>query len=192
MVQILKELLQSDAGSFGFVFAFICLMIWVIWKVSHFNTKFGAVGKIEDSIGKLNENISYIKGSIRQIQESNNPLAQRQSPVSLTEKGQAFYEELEIEKMIINHWEVLKKAVEKQLPDDCNPYDIQEVTFSIARSFSKYLTDEELSKIKKHAFNSGLNLDQYYPLLGVPLRDKVLKDKGYKPEDVDKHQPDEK
>ncbi|MUV03182.1 hypothetical protein GN157_05615 [Flavobacterium rakeshii] len=189
MIDLIKDALGSPAGSFAFVFALLILAFVLVWKLSHFTTKFSSVEKLEGNIDTIKQDIHSIKAFIQIFRESNNPLAQRQSPVSLTETGKKVAEELNVNTMIVNHWEDFNRSVTKQLKDDCNPYDIQVASFKIGDKYQEYLNEEEINKIKNHAFLAGYNLDVYNLLFGILIRNKILQDRGYKSTDVDKFDP---
>lgn len=159
MFEILGKILESDAGSFGFVFAFLSLAFAIVWKVSHFSTKFESVHKLESNIDAIKEDIHGIKAFMQVFRETNNPLAQRQSPVSMSEDGKNVSRELGLEAIVANHWNDFKSSVIANLESDCNPYDIQVESFKVGDKYKKFITEEELDKIKLHAFNSGYNLD---------------------------------
>lgn len=189
MFEFIESVFRSPAGSFGFVFGVLCLCFLVVWKISHFMTKFSSIEKLESSIDTIKEDMQYIKGFIQLFKETNNPLAKRQSPVSLTEAGVSVSKELDIEQMVIKRWDKIKSDVFKQLKNDCKPYDIQVESFKIGDKYQKYITDYELDLIKDHAFRAGFNLDVYNLLFGIIIRDKILTDKGHKSSDVDLYDP---
>jgi Na+-transporting methylmalonyl-CoA/oxaloacetate decarboxylase gamma subunit len=189
MFEILGKILESDAGSFGFVFAFLSLAFAIIWKVSHFSTKFESVQKLKSNIDIIKEDIHGIRAFMQVYRETNNPLAQRQSPVSMTEDGKNISKELGIEAMVANHWNEFKSSVLTNLKLDCNPYDIQVESFKVGDKYQQFITKEELDKIKLHAFNTGYNIATYNLLFGIIIRDKILTDKGHDTADVDLYDP---
>jgi Na+-transporting methylmalonyl-CoA/oxaloacetate decarboxylase gamma subunit len=189
MLDLLQDALKSPAGSFAFVFAMLAICFFAVWKISHFTTKFGTVEKLETSIGHIKEDMHYVKASIKIITDSTNPLAQRHSPVSLTKKGLEVSDELKIDDLIINHWEDIFSKLNKVLSNECNPYDIQVESFKIGETYQEFLNLDELKKVKTHAFKSGFTLEVYNLLFGIIIRDKYLKVKGFKLEDVDLFDP---
>lgn len=189
MLELLQDAFKSPAGSFAFVFAIMAISFFAVWKISHFTTKFSSVEKLETHIGHIKEDMHYVKASIKIITDSNNPLAQRQSPVSMTKKGEEVADELKISDLIINHWENIHSDLNKVLSKECNPYDIQVESFKIGEKYQELLTAEELKTVKNHAFKSGFNLEVYNLLFGIVIRDKYLSVKGFTTKDVDLYDP---
>lgn len=192
MLEIFEQALKSPAGSFAFVLALLSISFIAIWKVSHFSTKFKSVEKLEGNIDSIKEDMHYVKAFIQIVKQTENPFAQRQSPVSMTESGKKVFEELEINKLVINHWDEINAEVSKILEKDCNPYDIQVASFKVGDRYQKILTEKELSKVKEHAFSIGYPLDIYNLLFGITIRDKILDGKGFKSKDVDDFDPKSK
>lgn len=189
MLDLLQDALRSPAGSFAFVFAILAICYFAVWKISHFSTKFSSVEKLEASIGVIKEDMHYVKASIKIITDSTNPLAQRHSPVSLTEKGKQVSKEIKIDDLITNHWEDIFSKLNKTLTKECNPYDIQVESFKIGETYQELLNNEELKTVKNHAYKAGFNLEVYNLLFGIIIRNKYLSTKGFKSEDVDLFDP---
>ena len=189
MLDLFQSLLHSPGGSFAFIASLMAIAFLAVWKVSHFSTKFSSVTKLEESIDSIKTDMHYVKGFIQLYRETNNPLAQRQSPVSLTQIGKDVSSELKLEKMVMNHWDAFCSAVTSCLKKNCNPYDIQVESFKVGDSYQKFISQEELLAIKTHAFSAGYNLDIYNLLFGIIIREKILKDKGFREADIDLHDP---
>ena len=185
MIELLQDAIKSPAGSFSFVFAIMAISFFSVWQISHFTTKFGIVARLEKYIENIKEDMHYVKASIQVLKEANNPLAQRQSPVSITPKGAEVMEELMIKNLIQNHWEKILSNLNQFLSKECNPYDIQVESFKIGENYQEFLTSDELNSIKNHAFKFGFNLDVYNLLFGIVIRDKYLSIKGFTTKDVD-------
>ncbi len=94
MFELLQDAIKSPAGSFAFVFAIMSLSYLAVWQISHYTTKFGLVERLERSIDQIKEDMHYVKASIKLLKDEINSLAQRQSPISMTEKGKEVPEEL--------------------------------------------------------------------------------------------------
>lgn len=192
MLELIKDIFTSPAGSFGFVFGILVICGIAIWKISHFQTKFSAVEKLESDIGNMKEDMHYIKAKIKLITDSTNPLAQRKSPISLTTKGEEVANDLSISNLIANHWEEIFSSLNNTLTKDCNPYDIQVESFKIGEKFQEFLNSDELAGVKNHAFKSGYNLEVYNLLFGIVIRDKYLSVKGFTSTDIDQYDPENK
>lgn len=52
-----------------------------------------------------------------------------------------------------------------------------------------FFTEEEKNEIKQHAYKTGLNLLEFFPIIGIIARDKILKERGIDLEEVDSHKP---
>jgi hypothetical protein len=210
MIELFETALKSPAGSFAFVLSFLAVTYLVIWKVSHFTTKFNSVEKMENAIEsikgdihsikasiqynsdliKLNsDSIKLVSDSIKSITDLNNPFAQRQSPVSMTDKGKEVSDEIKLNEIIATHWEKINTQLNDILNSDCNPYDIQVESFKIGEQYQHFLSSEELKAVKNHAFKSGFNLEVYNLLFGIAIRDKYLSIKGIDKSDIDLYDP---
>lgn len=189
MLDLFQSLLHSPGGSFAFIASLMAIAFLAVWKVSHFSTKFSSVTKLEEAIDSIKTDMNYVKAFIQLYKEPNNPLAQRQSPGSLTQIGKDVSSELKLEKMVMNHWDAFCSAVTSCLKKNCNPYDVQVESFKVGDSYQKFISQEELSTIKTHAFSAGYNLDIYNLLFGIIIRDKILKNKGFRESDIDLHDP---
>ena len=72
MIELLRDILTTPAGSFSFVFALLCLAFWLVWwvtkKVTHINSEHSelnrCVVKIEGHIDEMRKDVSYLKGSV--------------------------------------------------------------------------------------------------------------------------------
>lgn len=92
LFDILKEILGSPAGSFGFVFFVLALIAWVIHKVTEFITvwrmKEKGLDKLEGKVDALAADVAYIKTQFTMLNtNSMGGLVQSHSPISLTEAG---------------------------------------------------------------------------------------------------------
>lgn len=124
--------------------------------------------------------------------------AQSKSPISLTERGLKFYNELNLNKIIDNHWDSwltqMIKLIENRKEEGkvVNAYDIQKISFDLFDDFPSMIDNDELDKIKSHAFENGIDLILYDSLFQVPVRDRLLKYLGLSVDDIDKHHPNSK
>jgi hypothetical protein len=107
----------------------------------------------------------------------------------MTQKGIEVASDLNLNDIIINHWDFISSLLNKVLNKDCNPYDIQIESFKIGEKYQEYVNDSELKIVKNHAFKSGYNLESYNLLFGIVIRDKYLSSKGLKSSDVDLYDP---
>jgi hypothetical protein len=197
MIELLKESLQSPAGSFGFIFALMLLAGWVIYyvtkKVTEINVSHKGLStsivKIEDNLDKIREDIYYLKGTIDIIKSGKNPYAKAKSPISLTELGIKVAEELDVSGMISRNWERIYKDLEDNIQDK-NAYDIQQYCMdTVAVKPDRFLDKTDIEKVKNKAFLDGNSIIYYAPVIGIPIRDKYFECKGINLADIDKHDP---
>lgn len=215
---IIIEILRSDAGSSTFVVLLFIGIAYLIWKTSHYNTKFSEIDKVDEKFDKIEnkfdnkftqmeekiekkfdraeskfdeikDSLSVIKAFIENQKDKTNPFAQRQSPVKLTPKGIEVEKEIQAEALIDKYWDYISREVNERLQNNCNPYDIQVASFEVGDMYQQFISNEELDKIKINAYNHGYNLDVYELLFGIIIRDRILKDRNIDPYEVDKHDP---
>jgi hypothetical protein len=207
MFDLLRDILKSDAGSFGFVAATLALIGYGIYYVTKFTTKIGVehgetekrATRIEEATDKLKDSVVSIKGDLAVIKTYLNmllhsrtgdePFTLSQSPVSLTQKGKAMAERLKIESRVAANWDRIYAFIEKNVKDK-NPYDIQQ--FCIERATVNLLgffTEEDVREIKQVAFEEGVSVELFGSLIGVVIRDAYFREKGINANEVDVHTP---
>ncbi len=210
MLEILREILTSPVGSVVQIVLLFVLVIGLVWKVSHFNTKFNDLDKIDtkfnsledkfekkfdrvdNKMDEIKQSLITIKGFFDTLQNTNNPLAQRQSPVSLTDKGKEVAEAINLKELVDNHWKYLSDKFDELLPKRNNPYDIQVASFTIGDLFIEFLTEEELNAVKTDAFKRGYDISLYEILFGIEIRDRILKKRGISVSEIDAYDPKKK
>lgn len=192
MWEVINNILSSPAGSFGFVFGIIVLFGFAFYKVTAVVHKFSTVEKMEDNIDKIKTDLAEIKGNISVFRQDRNSLVQTHSPVSLTPRGLEVEEELKVKRIVQNNWNLLYKQIQSRLNNDFNPYNIQEVCFSLGKSYSVIVSPDEFDYIKKYAYEEGLNLSDFDLVFGIVIRDKYFEAEEINVEEVDKHDPGNK
>ena len=114
------------------------------------------------------------------------PLVKAQSLISLTDLGREIAKDIDAEKIFERHQVKLVEKVKEKAP--INAYDIQQCSFSIVREeMIKLLSEDELVKIKKVAFDRGLLVEDIMPVFEIYLRDKILDDTGIPIPEVDNY-----
>jgi hypothetical protein len=211
ITDFLEKALSSPAGSFSFIFSIMVLAGWLIYFVTkkvtqirseheHLRSdseKSGSLldkrfGYVEIHIDEIRKDLSYLKGTIDVIRNDSTPLAQRHSPISLTEKGNEIAIELKAEEMVAKNWDNIKKDLDKNLSDK-NAYDIQEYCLETAAvELDKFLTVEDLQTMKTYAFKNGNSLAYYSVIFGLIIRDKYLKCKNIDSSEIDACDPKKK
>lgn len=134
------------------------------------------VTKIEGNIDEMRKDISYLKGSVDLL--SKNPLAQAHSPISLTELGLKVSDELGAPDIIARNWAKIQNDLDLNICNK-NAYDIQQYCMETAAiEPERFLSTDDLNKLKQFAFKQGNSLQYYAPVFGVIIRDKYFEIKG--------------
>jgi len=192
MLDILKSIFTSEAGSFGFIFAILALLFFIVFKSGSIFEKFKSVDKLNQNVDKIKDDLTEVKAFITVFRDQNNPFAQRQSPVSLTDLGQEVHDDLRIGQIVEDNWNTCLKKVLAKIDGSSNPYDIQTACFAIGKKYSDLISGSEFDEIKRYAFNKGYNLSDFDLIFGVAIRDKYFKANSINVNDVDKHDPNHK
>ncbi|MDR2801604.1 MAG: hypothetical protein LBB31_00110 [Prevotellaceae bacterium] len=195
MLELLRDVFKSDAGSFGFVFALVCLAIYVVHRVTKFTTKIETehgeftkrVDKIEGNTDKIREDLILIRASM--LSKVSLSEIQSQSPLSLTPAGSSLAKELDIDARIANNWSKIEAYVNANVQDG-NAYDIQQFCIEKATvDLSLFLSDNDIREIKLIAFNKGRSIESFGSVIGITIRDAYFKYKGIDIGEVDKNDP---
>jgi hypothetical protein len=193
MIDLVKDILLSPAGSFGSVAALFGLAFWLVhWitkKVTTINSSHdrltGAVEKIESRIEKMQDDIVHLKVNVDIIKESAHPLSQARSPIALTEEGIEFYNKLNAEEMIAKNWDKIAENIEANVSNK-NAYDIQKyISDTVLVSLETFIKESDVEKVKLFAYKEGRPLAYYAPVFWIPIRDRYLAQKGINISEVD-------
>jgi hypothetical protein len=197
MIDLLKDTLQSPAGSFGFVFSFLALAGWIIHyatkKVTQINSDHNVLTKNASEtsayIDEIRKDLSYLKGNIDIIIMNNNPLMKKKSPISLTDKGLEVSRKIKAEEIIEKNWKRIYENLEKNICDK-NAYDIQGYCLTTSSvNPEKFFDGNDIRRLKEFAFSQGNPLNIYMQMMGIIIRDKYLKIKGIDISDIDRYTP---
>jgi Na+-transporting methylmalonyl-CoA/oxaloacetate decarboxylase gamma subunit len=204
MLDFIREIFKSDAGSFGFVFAILMVVYYIIYYITKFTTKINTehdtfskrVNKMEENTDKIKENIIVIKGSVeliqRSLQNSNiivNPYAQQRSPLRLTEDGGEMVKSVGIDRMIDENWTNIRSYMKKNLSTD-NPYDIQQFLMEQTVAYpGKFINKDDLDRLKNIAYNKGYPLNVYLTVVALLIRDRYFSENNIDIEEIDKNDP---
>jgi len=200
MLELLREIFTSDAGSIGLIFALFMLIFLSIYKIATFSTKIvvehGAFGKRVDKIEKntddIKEEVMKVKAIITTKFSFPDPFLQAHSPVRLTQLGIDVAKELDIEKRISSNWENILALVDKNVTNK-NAYDIQQFCIEQATfNLSTLISEKDVEDIKLLAFKKGRPIESFGGVIGVIIRDAYFKHKNIDVSDVDKHDPDKR
>jgi hypothetical protein len=204
MLDFLREIFKSDAGSFGFVFAIIMVICYAIYYITRFATKINTehdhfskrVDKMEGNTDKIKEDIVVIKGTVeliqRSLQNSNmivNPYASQHSPIRITESGHEMVKRVGVDRMIDENWVNIRSYM-KQNMDAGNPYDIQQFLMGrIAAYPEKFISKDDIDKLKNLAYNEGYPLSTYLTVVAILIRDRYFSENNIDIDEVDKNDP---
>lgn len=189
------QILTSTGGAFATVFVVLISVIfcvhWVTKKVTEMNVRhqdrISKFDKVDDTIDEIRRDIVYIKGNIDLLKNSD--LAKSHSPLSLTEKGKEFAKDLNAEVLVNENWSRIHDDLEKNICDK-NAYDIQQYCIEIAAvEPSRFFCDDDLTKIKQFAFDTGKTLQYYSIIFALIIRDRYFAEKAINLEEVDKCDP---
>jgi hypothetical protein len=194
MMDILRDIIKSDAGSFGFIATILIAIFYAIYYITKFVTKIntehgtfsGRIDKIEKNTDQIREDIIFIRATMRVTSDS---FTKSQSPVSLTSKGEEMANELNIRERVALNWDRIFQCIEESVKDK-NAYDIQQ--FCIERSMINLLdffTEKDVREIKLIAFNEGRRVESFGGLIGVVIRDMYFDKKGIDIDEVDRNDP---
>mgnify|MGYP000785736362 CR=1 FL=1 len=209
MIDLIKDILTSPAGSFGFVFGILALSYWLVHFVTKKITVINAnhnhlteslkenkdeakikFDSFEGKIDEIRKDLAFLRGFMESVQKAvTDGYTQKHSPISLTEKGKKEVEERGLDKIVEKNWPIIFQTIEKETVSK-NPYDIQTYCMETAYiSPEKFFTPDEVSYIKELAFKNGLALMTYTNMLAVLIRDRYFLVKGMNVDDVDKYAP---
>jgi hypothetical protein len=197
MLDLLRDILSSDAGSFGFVFGLFCIICYAIYYITKFATKINTehdvfsrrIDKIENNTDKIKEDIIIIRAGMRTMRTDADSYTQSKSPVSLTQKGIEMAGKLKINERVKLNWDSILRHIEHNVKDK-NAYDIQQ--FCIERAtinLLEFFTEEDVREIKIVAFQEGRSVESFGGLIGVIIRDVYFSQKGIDINEVDKNDP---
>lgn len=112
------------------------------------------------------------------------------SPLAITEQGYEMVEKLGIQDMFKANWSRINSLIQSENLQ--NPYDIQQFCIQQAVVFpEKFLSDEELNKIKLDAYSTGNPLQSYMKVIAVMARDRFFEENDIDVAEVDKHDTSE-
>lgn len=154
-------------------------------KIGEYQNK---IDSIETTIGKdehggLRKTVGDVHAKVIACEtrlEERGPLTQRQSPVSLTERGLKFLEDSGGKVYVDDHFDRLLDAVDAMNPQTA--YDVQEDARKI---IDQLADDESINPIKEFLFKDGSTLREAFEVMSVYLRNKILTHKDWNVDDID-------
>lgn len=193
MEAIFLKLVEQLNSSVFVLLACLLIIVWIVYKAGNISANFGEIKnknkKFDDDIDTIKTDVASIRATTQLLYQSYLSTVKSQSPLSLTEKGDKISNELSLDQLVDEHWDSIYEQFTKN-PLITNPYDIQTHSLAIAQDcFEKIFTDNEKNKIKTYAYEIGINLLEIIPIIGVEIRDRVLKLRGFNLKEIDKHDP---
>ncbi|MFA4975836.1 MAG: hypothetical protein WC853_13910 [Thermodesulfovibrionales bacterium] len=191
METILKQLIDQLNSSVFVLLAILWATGWTIYKIGLWTAIFKHHDEKIAKIEGLADKVLVMRTKVDLIYE--NTLGSKRtvaalSPITLTEVGKEIKEKIKADAILEKHFLKLTKEIEQEKTE--NAYDIQMASMKIAKEkMLTLLNEEELLAVKQEAYNRGLIVEDIMSVLGVLLRDRILKLKGYPISDVDKHAP---
>jgi len=215
MLELFKNILGSDYGSLGFVLGLSLLSFYIVWLISKYKEKFdnfqkkhndskndfdskllGTEERLEKSVTKLDQTIdtirtdlSEIKGYINLQKNAKTGYAEAHSPLSLTDKGMETAKKLDVDVILNREWKKVKTDIKNELGTDSNPYDIQEICFSLGNKYFSYLNEKETDHTKNIAFSEGVDLSAFDIIFGIKIRNKYFEEHDIDTNKIDQYKP---
>lgn len=169
-----------ESGLTGLMVLFLLYLIW------HFSAWKRDIKDIMLGWPKLKEQVrdiaSFIKWKYPDFE-----LISFQSPIGLTSQGQSLAQKSNAESL------AAKYAKQIDIPSDANPYDVQTICLEFAESkLLSLLQHDEKDHIKTVAYENGYKVEHILTLIGIILRDRLIREKGMTREAIDLYDPSKK
>ena len=133
-----------------------------------------AIAKIETSIEYLQKSIEALSQNMQKNRIVLDPFTQSHSPLSITERGMEMLKSTGIDEMFECNWERIRNDIEHNVKSN-NAYDVQQYCLEQAVVFpEKFLSDDELNKVKNISYNSGVPLASYMKVVAILSRDRYF------------------
>jgi len=152
----------------------IPLAVSLITGIATFFVYREKVNHLEKEVEKLRTEMKEIRDKAIACETSlkeREPLTKRKSPVVLTDRGNKVLTDSKGNEFIDTNYTELKKAVEATNPQ--NSYDIQEASRKVVEGLKD---DQRINQVKEYLFKEGMEFNEIVEVLGIYLRDKILKE----------------
>jgi len=152
-------------------------------RFSHLNQKIDGALPMDKSIIRLEQLNELIYNNTLKT-----PLLKSISSIVLTYTGLEASASIGFDLLLNREFSKLSELVHEKSPK--NAYDIQVESMRVAsEQFPGVLNSIELLNAKEYAYSKGLRLEDLSSVLGVLLRNEILKSKGISVSEVDDHSP---
>ncbi len=166
----------------GQVEAFIAVAVFLVSLGVSWGTLVTKIGNIASSIkDKIEPDLKDVRERFAALEGSLGKTFASASPVKLLPKGEQILNESGLK----NYIDENQKILLEQFKSSCitkNQYDIQDQSF---RFFDELDFGVFEDKLKKAAFDHGMNISTIRRIGGIYFRDIALLEAGFKPEDLD-------
>jgi len=194
MEAIFLELTKQLNSSVFILLAILVVAFWLIYKAGRMTESFSGFtkksDKIDTSIDAIKESLASVKATTDLLYKKQLSTMQSQSPLSLTSKGEIVATAISADEMINNHWDDIEAEISRSNTPN-NPYDIQKISLDIARNcFDTIFSNDERNRIKTYAYSIGMDLLEIYPIVGIKIRDRILKERNIDLTEIDKYDPE--
>lgn len=188
MQELLSQLLLQLNSSVFVLIAILLLAFIFTFKVGGWKATFLHHGERLNKAERIADSVIAIQTKVDLIYSIVNPNSPTRaaSPISLTSVGIDIVNKISANDIFTQHAAKLISMVEAKHPK--NAYDIQQVSFEIAKKeLINLLNEEQHRQVKQEAFSRGILVEDVLGIFGVLLRNKVLAEKNIPIADVDKH-----
>lgn len=146
-----------------------------------------------DEITKISTSLNFIKQTLDNLGGSrkvNDPFTQTNSPLQITDKGQEVAEQLKLEEAVSKGWNDISTYISESVKK-MNAYDIQQFCVEQTAVYpEKFFIDQnDLDRVKLHAYNEGLTLLPYMRIAAVMIRDRYFAENNIPLEHIDENNP---
>ena len=175
------DMLAVAVGCIGIIYA---IAVWVAnVNIDRKNFKEFMV-EIKNQMMNVHNQVTNVQNQMNVLVEKfdkveSRSLIESDSPLQLTELGQKISEEVGAEQWAENEFPALLEKAEGK-----DPFEIQTMSFNHVGNSD--LSEEMLSKMRSSAFENGLELGGIRRVLGIVLRDYILKERGLLPSSLDR------
>lgn len=190
MTQIFLQLSEQLNFSVFVVMALLVVAGYALLKIVNRAERFLYLTQKIDSLRSMEKTVVRLEQLTERIYNNTQktPLVKSFSPIVLTYTGLEASEIIGFRVLLKREFLKLSYLVEEKSPK--NAYDIQVASMRVAsEQFSMLLNDTELSKAKEYAYSKGLRLEDMSSILGILLRNEILKRKGISVSEVDTYSP---
>lgn len=158
------------------------------FKIGQYKNK---VDNLETTIGRdehagLRKTVGEVNAKVIACEtrlDVKEPLGRRKSPVSLTGRGNSFLENSGGRQFVDDNFTELLGKVDELDPKTA--YDVQEDSQKV---IERLVDDERINPIKIFLFKDGSTWEDAVFVMGIYLRDSVLKHKNWNVDDIDQHE----